>query len=75
MQFIDNTPCLIGDVGGTNVRLELVLISGSQCYTKATKVKSQTQNTWVFPSFDEFIGDFLKDLPAEHRPVYGVIGK
>lgn len=65
---------VIGDVGGTNVRLELIRLYHDSPQHKhvlkpLTKIKSQ-----LYPTFIAAMQEFLKDVEAENRPKIGVVG-
>eukprot|EP00977_Amphora_coffeiformis_P014093 scaffold3849_cov179-Amphora_coffeaeformis.AAC.31 len=67
---------IIGDVGGTNARLELKRLYfhdpanyPSKVLKKLTKYKSQD-----YPSFQACIVDFLKDVLPSNYPKIGVVG-
>ena len=67
-------PVLIGDVGGTNVRLTLLKISKDENGTQET-VEEKKLPTQKYPSLLEAIEEFLeKDKNTENYPIYGVVG-
>ena len=65
---------VIGDVGGTNVRLELIRLYHDSPEHKhilkpLTKIKSQE-----YPTFIAAMQEFLKDVSQENKPKIGVVG-
>ncbi|CAD8088477.1 unnamed protein product [Paramecium primaurelia] len=67
--------CLIGDVGGTNVRLQLVKISLKLTYQKAPQLKPFTSyNTDLYPQFQDYIVEYLKDVQKDNLPQIAIIG-
>lgn len=51
---------LIGDVGGTNVRLQIFKISKDYCsYDTNDAIKSKTYDATTFESFDKFVENFV----------------
>jgi glucokinase len=67
---------LIGDVGGTNVRLQLVKVKkNQQDYSKARIVKFTTYKTHEFQAFVEFIELFIKDLEVADFPALAIVGR
>ena len=74
VQLFENV--IIGDVGGTNVRLEL-----KKVYREIIeKIKNETlkpakaYKSQEYDSFQDCILDYLKDVPAQNAPKFGVVG-
>lgn len=64
---------VIGDIGGTNIRLKLVMLNlkkrTSHVLKEMTTVKSNSVN-----NLSEAINNFIEDCPTNQKPAVGVIG-
>tara|TARA_B110000285_G_C15047331_1_gene575040 strand:- start:816 stop:1214 length:399 start_codon:yes stop_codon:yes gene_type:complete len=65
---------LIGDVGGTNVRFELVKLFHDDQDKRVVLKKLTKFNPQVYDSFYLVLEEFLKDVPSENYPKFGVVG-
>lgn len=67
---------LIGDVGGTNIRLKLLRLFHADPEMKRCVILKDlcTFNPQVEESFLAAANKFLKNVPAENKPTIGVIG-
>lgn len=67
-------PVLIADIGGTNSRLSISLLT-SQYGEFAEEINYKKFESHKFPRFVDLIKAYLKDFEGtEHYPVYGVAG-
>lgn len=57
---------LVGDIGGTNTRLELKSASGEV-------IKRLDANTAEFKSFNELLTQFLKDVDTQPDKIFGAV--
>jgi glucokinase len=64
---------VIGDIGGTNIRLKLIMLNlvkrTSHVLKEIVTIKSQSVD-----NLSSAINDFIKDCPVDQRPAVGVIG-
>jgi len=65
---------LVGDIGGTNVRLKVIKV-----YPHATQRNSTIKELTTFPSqdhqcFEDCLNLFFSDLSEENHPKVGVVG-
>lgn len=65
---------LIGDVGGTNVRFELVRLFHDDQEKRVVLKKLTKFNPQVYDSFYQVMEEYLKDVPPENWPRFGVVG-
>ena len=67
-------PVLIGDIGGTNVRLGIIRITKDE-KTPSEKIEKEKLSTQKYPSLEAALEEFLNKFKnTENYPQYGVIG-
>lgn len=64
---------LIGDIGGTNIRLELISFKKTDKSPVIIK-RSENMRSFGFNSFEDSIRSFLADVSAENWPQVAGIG-
>lgn len=65
---------IIGDIGGTNIRLKLILLNLKKRTSTVLKEMVSVPTSSVVKSPSEAILDFVKDCPFDQKPTVGVIG-
>ena len=65
---------LIGDVGGTNVRLQLIRLFHDDQDKKEELKKLTKYQSKAHPSFNACLEEFLKDVHPDMYPRVGVVG-
>jgi len=64
---------LIGDIGGTNIRLRLVQMT-KDINIQPIVVKSEYKSTFKFKSLEFLLRDFISGLDEKHKPQFAVLG-
>ena len=64
---------LIGDIGGTNIRLKLLRMTKDINIAPLT-LKSEYQSTFRYESLEILLKDFIAQLDPKSKPEYAVLG-
>ena len=64
---------LVGDIGGTNIRLQLLKMS-SNINIEPIKIKSEYKSTFLFSSLENLLKDFISHLDEKNKPQFAVLG-
>ena len=64
---------LIGDIGGTNIRLRLVEMT-KDINIQPIIVKSEYKSTFKFKSLEFLLRDFISGIKEEQKPQFAVLG-
>lgn len=66
---------LIGDIGGTNIRLQIVQLYHNRDHNRRKVIKELTIfKPQDYDSFSACLKEYLKDVAPENRPRIGVVG-
>ena len=64
---------LIGDIGGTNIRLKLLKMT-KDINIEPITIKSEYKSTFLFESLEILIKDFISKLDSENKPQFAILG-
>jgi len=64
---------LIGDIGGTNIRLRLLRMS-QEIEIEPIIIKSEYKSTFEFESLESLLREFIAQLDGKHKPEIAVLG-
>ena len=64
---------LIGDIGGTNIRLRLVEMT-KDINIQPIIVKSEYKSTFKFKSLEFLLRDFISGMKDEQKPQFAILG-
>ena len=64
---------LIGDIGGTNIRLKLLKLT-SDINIEPIIIKAEYKSTFLFESLENLLKDFISKLEEKNKPQFAVLG-
>ena len=64
---------LIGDIGGTNIRLKLLKMT-KDINIEPITIKSEYKSTFLFESLEILIKDFISQLDEDNKPQFAILG-
>ena len=64
---------LIGDIGGTNIRLKLLKLT-SDINIDPIIIKAEYKSTFLFESLEKLLKDFISKLDEKNKPQFAVLG-
>ena len=64
---------LIGDIGGTNIRLQLLKMT-KDINIEPINIKSEYKSTFLYSSLENLLKDFISQLDNKNKPHYAVLG-
>ena len=64
---------LIGDIGGTNIRLKLIKLT-SDINIAPIIIKAEYKSTFLFESLEYLLKDFISKLAETNKPQFAVLG-
>ena len=64
---------LIGDIGGTNIRLKLLKMTRDINIEPIT-IKSEYKSTFLFESLEYLLKDFISQLDSDSKPQFAILG-
>jgi glucokinase len=64
---------LIGDIGGTNIRLKLLKMT-KDINIEPITIKSEYKSTFLFKSLEYLLKDFISQLDSENKPQFAILG-
>lgn len=65
---------IIGDVGGTKIRLELVRLFHDDINKRISLKNLEMLESQKYPSFLACLEEYLSDVPEQNKPKIGVVG-
>ena len=64
---------LIGDIGGTNIRLKLLKMT-KDINIEPITIKSEYKSTFLFKSLEYLLKDFISQLDSDSKPQFAILG-
>ena len=64
---------LIGDIGGTNIRLKLLKMT-KDINIEPITIKSEYKSTFLFKSLEYLLKDFISQLDEDNKPQFAILG-
>ena len=64
---------LIGDIGGTNIRLKLLKMT-KDINIEPITIKSEYKSTFLFESLEYLLKDFISQLDSDSKPQFAILG-
>ena len=64
---------LIGDIGGTNIRLKLLKMT-KDINIEPITIKSEYKSTFLYKSLEHLLKDFISQLDIDHKPQFAILG-
>ena len=64
---------LIGDIGGTNIRLQLLKMT-KDINIEPITIKSEYKSTFLFKSLEYLLKDFISQLDSDNKPQFAILG-
>ena len=64
---------LIGDIGGTNIRLKLLKMT-KDINIEPITIKSEYKSTFLFSSLEFLLNEFISQLDPKNKPQFAILG-
>ena len=64
---------LIGDIGGTNIRLKLIKMT-KDINIEPITIKSEYKSTFLFSSLEFLLKEFISQLDPKNKPQFAILG-